>query len=75
MKTLILSIGEKFIDILAIIMLIAVVIGGFAQMGQMGFLSGLLAMLFGVIAVVMAFFFIYLVIDIRDGIRALNKSE
>lgn len=74
MKDLVLSLGEKFLNIIAIICLVGVVLGGIMQMGAIGFIGGLITIIVGVIGVVLAFFFIYLLIDIRDGIRALNKS-
>jgi len=75
MKDLVLSLGVKFINVIAVISLIAVVLASLGQMADAGFIAGLVTLVVGVIGVTMAFFFIYLLIDIRDGIRDLNRGS
>ncbi|MGJ0344056.1 hypothetical protein NG788_05415 [Aliarcobacter cryaerophilus] len=73
MKDLILSMGEKLLNIAVIIGIIAVIFSGFGVMFSMGFFSGLLTILIGVIAITILTYFIYLLIDIRD--KSLKTNE
>ncbi len=74
LKNFIITSGELIINALVIIGLIVAVIGGLAAM-KFSFFGGILTLLSGVAGVVLVAFILYIMIDIRDNLKLLNKKD
>jgi len=73
-KRFILSSGEKLIDILAILSLIVVILAGLGVGFQEGFFAFLIFEIVGLAYIVIMFFFIYLLLDIRDLLKKIEEN-
>lgn len=74
-RSLILKVGTTLLDVVVVILLAAVVIGSLATIFQVGFWAGLGALVGGGIAIVVFFFMIYLIIDIREVLLRIEKAK
>lgn len=74
MKDMILGLGDKFLAIIAVILYLAAIISGLGTMSS-SFMLGLMTLIGGIVSVTLLFYFIYVLIDIRDNIRSLNNKE
>lgn len=74
LKNFIIQSGELIINALVIIGLLIALIAGISAM-QFSFMGGLMALLAGVAVVVLLAFVLYLLIDIRDNLKELNKNK
>lgn len=74
LKSFIITSGELIINALVIIGLIVAVFGGLAAM-KFSFFGGLLTLISGVAGVVLVAFILYILIDIRDNLKILNKDN
>lgn len=72
-KNFIIQFGEIIINILVILGLIVAVIGGLGAM-KFSFIGGLITLVGGVAGVVLFAFIVYLLIDIRDNLKNLNRE-
>lgn len=74
MKSFILGIGRFLIDIQCAICLIATLVGGIYMitLGDSLF-YGLGILIGGIILTTCIFYFVYIVVDIRDSLQELNK--
>ncbi len=74
LKNFIIQSGELIINALVIIGLLIALIAGISAM-QFSFMGGLMALLAGIAVVVLLAFVLYLLIDIRDNLKELNKNK
>lgn len=74
-RSFVLGMGGKLLDIFAGISLLSVIIGGFVTMGSAGFFSGLMVILFGSVGVVMFFYVLYLLSDIQQNVRTIADKN
>lgn len=74
LKNFIIQSGELIINALVVIGLLIALIAGISAM-QFSFMGGLMALLAGVAGVVLLAFVLYLLIDIRDNLKELNKNK
>lgn len=74
MKNIILSLGDTFLAVIATIMFIAVIIIALGTMNQ-SFILGLMTLVGGTVTVTLLFYFIYILVDIRDNLRAINNKD
>lgn len=71
-KKFVVQFGEIIINILVVLGLLAAIITGFGAM-KWSFIGGLITLIGGVAGVVVLAFVIYLLIDIRDNLKNLNR--
>ncbi|MWV61789.1 hypothetical protein DCO58_07675 [Helicobacter saguini] len=79
MKNLVVNLGSKLIDIMFIISCVSVIISGinwmiFISSGFGGFLMALIGTIIGLCAVVLIFFLVYVIIDIRDRLTQITEK-
>lgn len=68
----ILGIGEIIVTIVAVVGIIAAILGGFSDMSKIGFFAGLSSMFKGIVGVIMGTLFIFLLFAIKE---ALEKKK
>ena len=73
MKKIIQNLGDSFINIVAILAYILVIFTGISSM-QFSVMAGLGYTIIGIVSVTMIFYVLFILIDIRDSLRAI-KSE
>ncbi|MBL1242798.1 MAG: hypothetical protein COA39_000100 [Sulfurimonas sp.] len=74
-KNIILKSGDMIISVAAVISYLAVIISAVGMMSQKWtFGQGLMTLIGGIIGVTIAFYFIFIIIDIRDSMREIKKS-
>ncbi|MBN2768177.1 MAG: hypothetical protein JXQ68_03675 [Campylobacterales bacterium] len=71
-REIVLGIGEIIVTISAIVGIAAAIIGGFSDMGKIGFFAGLSSMFKGIVGVIMGALFIFLLFAIKE---ALEKKK
>ncbi|MBF7044248.1 hypothetical protein [Campylobacter volucris] len=71
-KKLILKYGRTLLDTIAVICFILAIIYSIGMMVALGFIAGLIALIASSIGILLSFFTIYLIIDIRDAL--VNKT-
>lgn len=79
MKNIIVGIGSKLLDIACIIACVCVIVSGVAAMfmqgGFSGFLYGLFVIIGGLCLVIISFFTIYILVDIRDKLTEISQRK
>ena len=79
MKNFIIKNGRSVIDISAYIVLAVIVISGLMTMFNGSFLYGLIGLCLALVGFFITYFFIYLLIDMRDTLKTIaeqgGKSE
>ncbi len=78
-RKFILSIGDKLMDVLVVISLILVFIAGIASSSETrsfgeGLLTFLVVELVGIVYVIVVFYFIYLLMDIRYILKKIEEN-
>lgn len=73
MKNLIIKNGRAIIDISAYVVLVLVVLSAVGVMTQ-SFVGGIAALLFGLVGFFLTYFFIYLLIDMRDTLKTIAEQ-
>ena len=79
-KEFVLGVGEKLINVLAVLSLVGVFLAGIAASSETqsfgeGLLVFLLVEIIGVAWVIVTFFFLYLWLDIRDILKDIRDSN
>ncbi len=77
MKRFILSVGERIINIVVVTGMIISLLYAYSLstlFGSKWFIAFLLFAIFGIMVVILGAFLIYLLIDIRDQLKALNEK-
>ena len=74
MKNLIIKNGRAIIDISAYVALVLVVLVALGVMTQANFFAGIVSLLVGLVGFVLTYFFIYLLIDMRDTLKAIAEQ-
>ncbi len=73
LKEFIVKSGEMIINVFVVLGFISSIISGLATM-RFSFFGGLMTMCIGVAVVILVTFVLYLLIDIRDNLKQLNKE-
>lgn len=74
MKNFIIKNGRAVIDISAYIVLAIIVIAGLTTMFQGSFLYGLIGLCMALVGFFITYFFIYLLIDMRDTLKVIAEQ-
>jgi hypothetical protein len=74
-KNLILNWGSKLLDAIVAILLLIVIVGSIITMFNVSFGAGLGMLLGGIVWIVIMFFVIYVLIDIRDSLKQIAEKE
>jgi FtsH-binding integral membrane protein len=74
-KNLILNWGSKLLDALVAILLVMVIVGSIITMFSVSFGAGLGMLLGGISWIVIIFFVIYILIDIRDSLKQIAEKN
>ncbi|MBR5940820.1 MAG: hypothetical protein IKZ88_06125 [Neisseriaceae bacterium] len=75
MKNFIIKNGRAVIDISAYIVLAIIVFAGLGAMFQGSFLYGLIGLCMALVGFFITYFFIYLLIDMRDTLKVIAEQN
>ncbi|MBR3481989.1 MAG: hypothetical protein IKH45_03760 [Neisseriaceae bacterium] len=75
MKNFIIKNGRAVIDISAYFLLAIIVIAGVMGMFQGSFLYGLIGLVLALVGFFITYFFIYLLIDMRDTLKVIAEQN
>jgi hypothetical protein len=74
-RNFILEVGSKLLDFIVAFLLLSVIVGSIITMFNSSFVAGLLMLLGGIVWIVIMFFVIYVLIDIRDSLKQIAEKE